>query len=439
MTKKSLASILKRQWWLHTFLTSVFFIFVTFFLLFVIEDYLNEKQLIDMSKLVASNAAIVDLPAQIKIYAIHEVPPHWLSQLAGLALNQAIELDNPQGDAIHLLRAQFVTSGAEFVLAFDTSKSHSVWSMSDELLIFLLLWIVLFLALAAFMAKKFSRHIQGQLKLLLATIKQSSSPTRLQQFSDKQSIDELAQFAQLFAQVWQQKIDILAREKQGLEYLSHELRTPIQASLATLELLALKTADKKIIDRLSRSLNRMTRLSNAVLYLMGSTKTLATYPVDVLKLCQELAAELQPLADVKQQRIVISTVSNTAAQDTLQTHMAESEGLTINSSKAAATSVKILATREVIETLLSILLTNALQHSDNSPIIIKLSNNQIRIQNHIKPLEASQSATDQGEGHHGFGIGLTIAQRLADKFNLQLSVMFIEQKQVIATISNLPN
>jgi signal transduction histidine kinase len=413
MAKKNLASILKLQWWLHTLLTMVFFIFLTFFLLFVFEDYVNEKQLSDMGNIVASNKFIKGLPEQIKLYAINEVPQYWTTQLEHLALNKVIEINDRQGGPIHLLRSQFVESKTEFVLAFDTTKARSVWDLSDELLIFLLPWMILFLALASFMAKKFTRQIQWHFERLLATINQSKSPSALKQYSKTQSIDELAQFAQLFAEVWQQKIEILAREKQGLEYLGHELRTPIQASLATLELLALKTADKKIIERLSRSLKRMTRLSNTILYLMESKRSLPTYPVDVFKICQELVAELQPLADMKKQIISMDT---------------------------GVSAVKIVATQEVIETLLSILLTNALQHSNNSPINITLSNHQISIQNEVKQVEPPPSSTVPDETYQslgvGFSIGLKIAQRLADNFNLQLSILFDKQKQVIATISS---
>jgi signal transduction histidine kinase len=436
MSKKSLASVLKVQWWIHTLLTSLFFVAVTFFFLFSMEDYFNEKQLVEMSNLVAVNESIKGMPKHIQMYPQAEVPTVWLTQLEQVAFNDAIEIDSPQGDAIHLVRSQFSPSEEVFVLALDTSKTNSVWDIADELLILILPWMLIFLAMASFLAKKFIRQIQGHFKRLLIIIKQSESADTLIQFSETQSIDELAQFAQLFAQVWQQKFEILTREKQSLEYLSHELRTPIQASLATLELLALKIKDKKTIDRLMRSLNRMTRLSNAILYLMESEKSLPTYPVDVHKVCQQLVEELKPLADIKRQSIVIKTTSTTK-EKTPQTERLDSGVVVTQESKASYAGVKIVATREVIETLLSILLTNSLQHSDSSPIIITISNDHISIENEVKQIEPSHSVTSCNEIQQSFGIGLTIAQRLAEKFNLQLAVSFDEQKHVIAIISNI--
>ena len=152
MAKKCLASILKLQWWFHTFLTSLFFIAVTFFFLFVIEDYLYEKQLIDISNIVAQNESIKGLPAHIQIVTTSEIPQAWITQLAQAALNEAIEIDNHKGNTIHLIRSQFSDNKEEFVLALDTGKTNSVWDISDKLLIMILPWIVIFLAIASFLA-----------------------------------------------------------------------------------------------------------------------------------------------------------------------------------------------------------------------------------------------------------------------------------------------
>jgi len=444
MPKKSLASILKLQLWLHTLLTSLFFIAVLFFFLFAMEDYLHEQQLKNISDIVAVNESVKGMPDHIQLYTPKEVSPTWLTLLEPYAFNHAVEIYNEQGNVIHLLRSQFSDNEKVFILALDTSKTNSLWTISDKLLMFTLPWIVVFLVLASFLAKRFISQILDQFNLLLSTINKSESPNNLDRFVQEQPIDEIAKFAQLFNQVWQQKIEILAREKQALEYLSHELRTPIQSSLATLELLALKTQDRRAIERLTRSLNRMTRLSNSILYLMESESLLPTYQVDVFKICQQLVDELKPLADAKRQTISINTIKpkmdkiipleneNTLVEETT-TEASRIEQASVNN-----TSVKIVATQEVIETLLSILLTNALNHSNNNPIIITISHDQIRIENEIKIKKSTQgkNAAKRDLHQQGFGIGLTIAKRLANKFNLKLDILFTEQKQVIATISN---
>jgi len=444
MPKKSLASILKLQLWLHTLLTSLFFIAVLFFFLFAMEDYLHEQQLKNISEIVAANDSVKGIPDYIQLYTPKEISPDWLTLLEQYAFSHAVEIYNEQGNVIHLLRSQFNDNEKVFILALDTSKTNSLWTISDKLLMFILPWIVVFLVLASFLAKRFISQILDQFNLLLSTINKSESPNNLDRFVQEQPIDEIAKFAQLFNQVWQQKIEILAREKQALEYLSHELRTPIQSSLATLELLALKTQDRRAIERLTRSLNRMTRLSNSILYLMESESLLPTYQVDVFKICQQLVDELKPLADAKRQTISINTIKpkmdkiipleneNTLVEETT------TEASRVEQASANNTSVKIVATQEVIETLLSILLTNALNHSNNNPIIITISHDQIRIENEIKIKKSTQGKNAaKREGHQqGFGIGLTIAKRLANKFNLKLNILFIEQKQVIATISN---
>lgn len=428
MSKKSLASILKLQWWLHTLLTSLFFIVATFFFLFAIEDYLYEQQLTDISNIISINKSLPHLPEHIQLYPIEEAPLQWSTQLQQVQVGTAIEIIDTQGYGTHILRMQF--SNQEFILALDTSKANSVWSISGKLLVLILPWIIIFLVIASFLANKLIRQLQDHFYLLLSTIKDNESPQELEKLAKAQSIRELERFAELFSEAWQQKLDILAREKQGLEYLSHELRTPIQSSLATLELLALKTEDNNAIERLNRSLKRMTRLSNSILYLMESEKSFSTYQVNVSDICQQLVNELIPLANAKNQTITIDTMARSNESENN-----ESENtISLDKEVSESNATKIVATEEVIETLLSIVLTNALQHSNNKPIIVTLGHGKVSIENETKI--ATQTSTTISENHQSFGIGLTIAQRLADKFNLRLNILFQEPSKVIATISN---
>jgi signal transduction histidine kinase len=406
MPKKSLAAILRRQWWLHTCLTSLFFIAVAFFFFFAIEDFFHEKQLTDISRIVSLSGSTIGLPEHIQMFEVNDAPKLWVSELEQVGLNVAIEINQPNWQPIHIIKSQFSIDKQVFILVLYTTKTSSIWAGADKLLMMTLPWIVIFLAIASFLAKNFIGQIQRHFKQLLSTIKQSRSPEVLQQFAADQPINELAQFGQLFAQVWQQKVSMLNREKQRLEYLSHELRTPIQSSLATLELLALKTQDNHAIARITRSLNRMTRLANAILYLMDKDKSPSTYPVDVFEICLQIVDELKPLADIKKQT------------------------MTINTSNADKTlPLKMVATDEVIETLLSILLTNALQHGNGSAIVITINDSEINVKNVIESSAHSQYLANTGERDQGFGIGLIIAEQLAQRFSLKLSVSFNKTQQ----------
>jgi flagellar biosynthesis/type III secretory pathway M-ring protein FliF/YscJ len=217
MSKKSLASILRLQLWIHTLLTSLFFIAVSFFFLFAMEDYLHEQQLVNISHIVAVNESVKGIPDHIQKYRKSEAPQLWLTLLEDVAFNKAIETSNPQGESVHILHSQFNNSDEAFLLALDTSKTNSLWEILDRLLILILPWIIIFLAAASFLAKRFIRQVQNQFNLLLTTINKSESPAMLERFAKNQPIDEIAQFAKLFIQMWQQKVEILTREKQGLE------------------------------------------------------------------------------------------------------------------------------------------------------------------------------------------------------------------------------
>lgn len=408
MTKKRLAGILRWRWWLHTTLTSIFFIFAAFFFFFAFEDKYYEDQLTHIGSIIAQNDSVEYLPPHIQKWDLARLPQDWHQQIMAVQTGKAIEVSDTDGVQVHLLRLSSREQKVEFVLSLDTGKTQSIWAVADKLLLLFLPWMLLFLLLATILANRFTGRISRHFEQLLHTVKQSSTPEPLWQYAQKQKIDELAQFARLFAEIWQQKLDIVEREKQGLSYLSHELRTPLQSSIATLELLALKMPEQENIGRLQRSLNRMTRLSNTILCLMENDAPQHRCSLDVFSVCRQLVDELQLLAKSKNQNIVLTDNRDTDNNPV----------------------VEVPATIEVIETLLSILLTNALTHSNNNPITVTVEAHHIEIVNEsLKLNEKSKDSTD------GYGIGLTIAQRLSDKFQLPLELSHIEQKQFIATLS----
>lgn len=405
-TGHSLTRVLQLQWWLHTLFTSLFFIGITFFFLFSIEDYYNEVHLRDLSALVSIQQSFEGLPAHISGFLEKDIPKVWLSELRQFAYGEPIEIRQKAGGIVHLIAAEYQGSNEIFVLAFYTEKTISIWDNVDKLTLMILPWMLIFLALASYMARKFIKQFHRHFTELLRLIKHSNTPDKLWIYSQSQVITELAEFSSLFAQVWQDKLDVVVREKQGLEYLSHELRTPIQSSLATLELLAYKTQDTRTIERLKRSLNRMTRLSNAILCLMDSAKTVETYAVDVTSICRQLADEFEPLVRSKYQVIEIVTMPNSE-------------------------ELQILSIQEAVETLVSILLMNAIQHSNGEIISVSINTEHLQIQNRVRqtPKEKpdknqsnSKKSSSPSADLQNYGIGLVIAQRLAERFDLRLEL-----------------
>lgn len=408
MTKQRLGKLLRWQWWLHTTIIGVFYTILTFFFLFVIEDSLYEQQLGHIAQIIAQNDNIENLPAHIQLQEIAQLPLNWQQQLATQQNNRAVEVENSQGAQVHLLKFQPNHRTTKMAITLDTSKTQSVWAMSHQLLLLLLPWLLLFLAIATFAANRFAGHIQRHFEQLLHIVKQSDCPEPLQAYATHQNIDELAQFATLFAQTWQQKLDLLTREKQSLEFLSHELRTPLQSSMATLELLALKISDKQHITRLSRSLNRMHRLSNSILCLMSTEQTTPAYSMDIFPICQQLIDELQPLAKARGQTIELSKPN-----------------------KGHTKTSNIVASKEMIETIVSILLTNAMTHGCQGQLLVTIERQQLSIFNTaIKP-----SSEYKNDSQQSFGIGLTIAQRLADKFALKVSLSRHKDNEYCAKLS----
>ena len=418
MVKRSLSGVLQVQWWIHTAITSLFFISLTFFFLFIIEDYYHEQQLRDLSHMVSVQQSFAGIPPHISGFDYHQVPEIWLDSLAAVPLGKAQEISGENGHQIHLVQQLYQGSSDRFVLVLDTEKTRSIWRNMDKLAVLIVPWTLLFFSLASWMTHKFIRQLHGQFIALLNIIKHSESPSDLAQYRQTQPVEELADYAAYFERVWQDKLDVIAREREGLAYLSHELRTPIQSSIATLELLALKHQDKSTIERLMRSLKRMTRLSNGVLCLMASDTVQSAYPVVVNDICEELLDEFTPLVRAKNQTIAFAHSTEKATE--------------------VVPKVSLNATREAVETLLSILIMNAIQHSDQSPIFIGLSSARITITNRAKAEadhHTEEVQTTAPMPLASYGIGLVIARRLAQRFELCLEMTSSPDGTVTAQLS----
>lgn len=412
MRKKSLRQLLQFQWWSHTVVTSVFFIASTFFLLFAVEDYYHESQLIDLSHLVANQGSLLGLPEHVQAYPPEEVPDFIQHFAKELEVKKVVEIETPLGNKVHVTTNYLKDEDKKFFLISDESKTKSIFRNIDKILLMLMPLVIVFLLLATLFSKRFTHKLQEDFTSLLDILKNSDSSKGLYEYPQNQPIKELSEFSLLFAKIWDEKLEILSREREGLEYLSHELRTPIQTSKATLELLTIKHGNDSAIQRIDRSINRMTRLSNAILCLMESDTKPSYYEVNALEICNQLIEEFSPLTHKKNQEME----------------------LIVDSGKAG---VFFYATKEVLETIISILLMNAIQHSNRDPILVYLHCDKIVIQNQSKYLEnhqTNQRKTSEEPHTQSYGIGLVIAKRLSNLISMALNIEKESDGKVVATL-----
>ncbi|NVD09030.1 HAMP domain-containing histidine kinase [Vibrio sp. JPW-9-11-11] len=205
---------------------------------------------------------------------------------------------------------------------------------------------------------------------------------------------ELNALAEIIQSSFQAAQESLLREERFLAYASHELRTPISVVRINSELLR-KMVDKgvdvekqlDVLSRLERASCAMTDLTETLLWLnRDEDKPLPLKRTLFGELIRQVESDLQYLLQDKSVQVEIKTDN---------CEIAIPEGL-----------CRIVMTN---------LIRNAFQHTDNGEVLIEQHQSHFIISNHS---HESQSASDE----LGFGLGLELTERLIAKCGWRYSI-----------------
>lgn len=177
------------------------------------------------------------------------------------------------------------------------------------------------------------------------------------------------------------------REYEFNRGVSHELRSPIQAAQSATELLQIYASenDTKIagpISRLQRSVAEMSEVAEAFLWLAGDKDIKQSEMCSVLELKNTLIA-VQAMCPAH--KIVINIETQESFRYRLPT--------------------------TVLSVVLRNLLRNAIVHGESSSIDVDIRPDRISVSNSINSVHQDNS---------GFRIGLSIVQRICDRFDCEL-------------------
>jgi signal transduction histidine kinase len=249
--------------------------------------------------------------------------------------------------------------------------------------------IMLFLLIAYLLAKRFTKTISSNLEGLLNNVRAAATPSELVAYAKQQKIDEFSAMALQHADIWQQKLDLIENEKNALAYLSHEMRTPLQVIQSSTELIGIDQNNHGALERLARAVTRLSRLSTSILWLMGKTDSCEPMCCQVNVICAPLLEEFTLLATAKQQSVELQQSADFV----------------------------LAAPDEVVETLLSSVILNAIQHGCACTIKVQITEQNLVVENQLT--NSSQTS--------GFGIGMALALKLAEKFKLSITHQIIAE------------
>jgi len=202
---------------------------------------------------------------------------------------------------------------------------------------------------------------------------------------------ELNSLADIVQSSLQSVQESLEREQRFLGYASHELRTPIAVTRTNTELLQKMivkgiNSEKQleVVSRIERASLTMTDLTETLLWLnRQSDKSIPITPVAIGLMAEKILQELNYLLNGKVVNVSIET-------DLSRFPLPEA----------------------LCQIVMTNLIRNALQHTDEGSIIIKQSNTHLTIIN--------ENITEyQTKDALGFGLGLELTERLVSHYGWQ--------------------
>lgn len=335
------------------------------------------------------------LPYNIQLIdGLNELEPDLMQRLRYFELGQSNEYGEFRFDKRHY--HYLVTE--EGTILYDTTDVFLVERALEDVFLILGVLFIPTVILTLWVAKISARYALkpfAQLSELFVTQQQDLS--KQQNEIEKIQEQDVKHIALELQRALQQKAELLEQQVMFNQGMAHELRTPLQVMRNSVELLAGNQRDIVNIPafvRLEKSMNRLSRLSNGLLWLTSE---------------QEF-------------------VGSTNAADTINHVLTQLKALTkahnIRINFQVHENVNVVMPSEVLELIVFNLFNNVIHHGYAGDLgidwHIELCSKQLRFAN----LANKRARQEINELH--FGIGLNLVSRLAERFHLSASYKTVE-------------
>jgi signal transduction histidine kinase len=247
----------------------------------------------------------------------------------------------------------------------------------------------------------FARRATAPLERLAALL-DASGPAQLPNgFSVEFKRDEVGMLAQALDAAMIRVADFIEREQHFTRDASHELRTPIaiiDGAAALMEAEQLSPAGRAQLHRIRDACALMQRTTETLLLLSRESGAADVRPVRLLPMVEASIVRHAPALDSKELEVEVDIPPDAA--------LPLPEG--------------------VLEILLANIIGNAVAHSTAGRIAVSYSGGALMVSNRGDiPDGLREAIFDQGvkrPGSEGHGLGLAIAQRLAQRFGFRLAL-----------------
>ena len=220
-------------------------------------------------------------------------------------------------------------------------------------------------------------------------------------------------------------VENVERQQQFIANASHEIKTPLAVLSANTDLLAMMGTEAKFVDSNKRQIKRLNSLVEQMLILSryDEGEAAATKEeVDLVAVTKAIVEEILPVLNEK--------------------------GLQVEFTGEAQTI--ITTNKSAMMELIRILLDNAMKYTVGEPVItIEAKRNQLAIGNATEPMTKEQVSqifdrfyrvdSSRNRTTGGSGLGLSIAQKIAETNNVQLTAELTSETQIRFVIEGEKN
>ena len=211
-------------------------------------------------------------------------------------------------------------------------------------------------------------------------------------------------------------VENVERQQQFIANASHEIKTPLAVLSANTDLLAMMGIEAKFVDSNKRQIKRLNSLVEQMLLLSryDEGEAAATKEeVDLVAVTKTIVEEILPVLNEKGLQVEFTGEAQTI----------------VTTNKSAMTE------------LIRILLDNAMKYTVGEPVItVEAKRNQLAIGNETEPMTKEQVSqifdrfyrvdSSRNRTTGGSGLGLSIAQKIAETNDVQLTAELTSATQI---------
>lgn len=337
-----------------------------------------------------------ELPRDMEIYSAAEIQAHPLyDQIAELKLaTRGTTFEELEENDFHIVKATAGENNTPFYILYSVGNQEIDDERARQFQKY---------GLTAFLIVAFTGILVGAWLGARTTRPIIQLDQRVQQlerrgeFGETQSFgrDEVGRLAHSFAASYERIQHFLSREKRFTREVSHELRTPVTVIQGALDILELQPDNQRALGRIRRAGHEIERLIETFL-LLGREEnlTLSEETLDAKAVCELIIEEHQKESPVP-----------------IHFNLTEDPQLNV--------------LPPVFGVLLSNLLSNAVRHTDKGQIRVQLNKTALSVEDTGDGFVSDVlDAVGQPylNGSSGYGLGLSIVQRICQQFGWHLKV-----------------